>query len=385
MTIHLLCTLGAAAMLVAFGATVAGMRRRIARQTHAADVIVALNAMLQTEIDELQQRAQDVEMLGEMSELLQISTTFGEACEVLPAFGARLFPGLTGAVFTSGATPGLMTAIASWRGGLTVSEFPITECWALRRVQVHSGSAAGVRCPHAETLTGATVCVPMLALGEAIGVVTFNAPDASSIAPMVEQFARTFAEQIAFAFANLRLQETLRMRAVRDGLTGLYNRRYLDEVLSRELLRAARCRHQVGVLMVDVDHFKRFNDTHGHAGGDALLQQFARLMQSVVREEDIVCRYGGEEFVVVLPDADTSLLHATAEAVLEAARQLRVHLDGDELRAITASAGIALSNEHGTSAAGIIAAADRALYNAKATGRDRVAGPLPRIVGADAT
>lgn len=385
MTIHFLSALGGAAVgLIALLVAVAAMRRQIKRQTRSADVIVALNSLLQTQIDELQQRSQDIEMLSEMSELLQISTTIGEACDVLPAFGARLFPYTRGSVFITRGTPGVVESIASWGGKAPVGDFSTTECWALRRAQVHTGSAAGIRCPHSEGLIGATLCVPMLALGEALGVVTLNVSDAPVFPSNVEQFAKTFADQIAFAIANLRLQETLRTRAVRDALTGLYNRRYMEEALARELLRASRNHGQVGVMMIDVDYFKRFNDTHGHAGGDALLQQFARLMQNVVREEDVVCRYGGEEFFVVLPDANADVLRSTAESLLEAARHLHVHLDGEPLGAITVSAGIALSNERDTTVASLISAADRALYNAKFSGRDRVAGPLPHIIGVDA-
>ena len=385
MTSHLLCAAaGAAAMLIALGATIFFMQRQIKRQTHAADVIVALNSMLQQQIDELQQRSQDIEMLSEMSELLQISTTIDEACDVLPAFGARLFPALRGAVFITRNAPGVVESIASWGGEPPVCDFGTSECWALRRAQPHAGSAASVRCLHSEGLIGATLCVPMLALGEALGVVTLNASDSPVFPPNYEQFAKTFADQIAFAFANLRLQDTLRTRAVRDALTGLYNRRYMEEALSRELLRGARGQRQVGVMMIDVDHFKRFNDTYGHAAGDALLQQFARLMQNVVREEDVVCRYGGEEFFVVLPEVSADELRATAESLLEAARHLRVHLEGEPLGAITVSAGIAMSSERGTTVASLIAAADRALYNAKFAGRDRVAGPLAQIVGVDA-
>lgn len=369
--------------LVVIGAAAAclTMRRRLQRQIHSADVIVALNGVLQTQVDELQLRARDFELLGEMSELLQVSTTVNEACDVLSAFGMALFHDFTGAVLITKSAPGIVESIAAW-GEAPVTDFATTDCWALRRGQPHIGSASAIRCLHAAT-TGVTLCVPMLALGDGLGVVTI-----SSSQPVIggdaQRFAKSFADQIALAVANLRMQETLRTRAVRDALTGLYNRRYLDEALGREIVRAMRRQRQVGVLLVDVDHFKRFNDTHGHGGGDALLQQFARLMQAHATEEDLVCRYGGEEFLVILPDVDVDALRTRAESLLEAARLLRVHLDGEELGGITISVGIALSNERLSAPASLINAADRALYNAKSSGRDRVAGPLPQIVGADA-
>ncbi|HYR30181.1 MAG TPA: GAF domain-containing protein, partial [Thermoanaerobaculia bacterium] len=222
MNTHLLCLLGGAVSAIALAVTVFLMRRQIQRQTHAADVIVALNTMLQSQVDELEQRAQDIEMLSEMSELLQISTAIDEACSVLPAFGSRLFPGMRGAVFITRGMAGLVESIASWNGEPLVADFATTDCWALRRAQSHAVTAGGIRCPHTHAMIGATLCVPMLARGEVIGVVTLNASDSATIAPAIEQFAKTFADQIAFAFANLRLQETLRTRAVRDALTGLY-------------------------------------------------------------------------------------------------------------------------------------------------------------------
>jgi diguanylate cyclase (GGDEF)-like protein len=358
------------------------MRRNLRRQTHAADVIVALNGVLQTQVDELQLRARDFELLGEMSELLQVSTSIDEACDVLTAFGMALFHELTGAVLITKSTAGIVESIASW-GESPATDFATNDCWALRRGQTHIGSAAGIRCLHAEGVREATMCVPMLALGEGLGVVTITSPR-PVIGEEIERFAKTFADQIALAIANLRMQETLRTRAVRDALTGLYNRRYLDEALGREIVRAGRRQQQVGVILTDVDHFKRFNDTYGHSGGDALLQQFARLMQSVVREEDLVCRYGGEEFLIILPDVDVETLRSRAESLLDATRLLRVHVDGEELGGITISAGLALSSDRAATAASVIAVADRALYNAKTAGRDRVAGPLPQIVGVDA-
>jgi diguanylate cyclase (GGDEF)-like protein len=366
-------------LVAALVATYVTMQRKLRRQTRSADVIVALNGVLQSQVDELQSRSRDFELLGEMSELLQVSSSIAEACDVLSAFGMALFHDLTGAVLITKSAPGMVESIASW-GANPPSDFITTDCWALRRGQTHIGSAAGIRCLHAPA--GTTICVPMLALGEGLGVVTLTAAGSPVIGEQVERFAKTFADQIALAVANLRMQETLRTRAVRDALTGLFNRRYMEESLACELARASRRHLPVGVMMIDVDHFKRFNDAYGHTGGDALLQQFARLLQNVVRDEDIVCRYGGEEFVVILPDADSDVVRQRAEALVEAARQLDVHLDGEELGRITVSAGFAVSNDRSTGAAALIAAADRALYNAKSAGRDRVSGPVPHIVAA---
>jgi diguanylate cyclase (GGDEF)-like protein len=192
--------------------------------------------------------------------------------------------------------------------------------------------------------------------------------------------AEAFARRIAVALANLREQEALRARAIRDSLTGLFNRRWMKETL----LRCSRSCAHTGVILVDVDHFKGYNDRWGHSGGDALLQHLARLMQRIFREEDVVCRLGGEEFVIVVPEASFEELREGAERLVEESRRMAVHLDGQLLGTITLSAGIALSPHHAATVEELISAADRALYAAKSAGRDRVAIPPHHVLGRDA-
>jgi diguanylate cyclase (GGDEF)-like protein len=291
-------------------------------------------------------------LLVELSGLLQVTTTVAEASELVPVFGRHLFPAMTGTLRLRASSCETMEEVAFWGDPLRA--------------------------------TGADLCIPIVAAGETAGALTLRVPPNGSFAAGTEFFAHAFADQIALALGSLQQQEALRTRAVRDALTGLFNRRYLEECLRRELATSACNETQVGVMIVDVDHFKRFNDTYGHGGGDALLQQFARGMQSVAGENDIVCRYGGEEFVIVLPDTTTEALHACAERLRDYARELHVHRDGHVLGGVTISSGIAIYPHHATTAEGLIAAADRALYAAKTAGRDRVASPPPQVVGRDA-
>jgi diguanylate cyclase (GGDEF)-like protein len=187
-----------------------------------------------------------------------------------------------------------------------------------------------------------------------------------------ERLAHTVAEHIALAFANLRLRETLRVQSVRDPLTGLFNRRYMEESLERELRRSARHRRSLGVLLLDLDHFKTFNDTFGHGAGDILLRELGHFLQGNVRGEDISCRYGGEEFALILPDAPLDSTLQRAEQLREQVRQLQVTHHGRALGAVSVSIGVAVYPQHGASAEELLAAADRALYQAKAGGRNRV-------------
>jgi diguanylate cyclase (GGDEF)-like protein len=171
---------------------------------------------------------------------------------------------------------------------------------------------------------------------------------------------------------NLKLQRTLRVQAVRDPLTRLFNRRYLEETFERELRRAERRRKPLGVIMIDLDHFKVFNDTFGHAAGDALLRVLGQFLVSRSRREDVACRYGGEEFVLIFPDAPLETTTQRAEQLREEARSLQVQHHGHPLGNVTISVGVAGFPEHGATTAALLGAADEALYRAKTEGRDRV-------------
>jgi diguanylate cyclase (GGDEF)-like protein/PAS domain S-box-containing protein len=172
--------------------------------------------------------------------------------------------------------------------------------------------------------------------------------------------------------ALLKSQALLREQSVRDHLTGLFNRRYMEETLERELLRAARKGLSLGITMLDVDDFKRFNDTWGHAAGDEILRELGSLLLRQVRGEDIACRYGGDEFIIVMPDASRVVTLERAELICEYAKQIHLQFEGQSLAAVTLSLGVAVFPEHGATSTGILRAVDAALYRAKHEGRDRV-------------
>ena len=168
--------------------------------------------------------------------------------------------------------------------------------------------------------------------------------------------------------ANLRLHD----RAVRDALTGLYNRGYLEESLDREESRARRSSQSLGVMMIDIDHFKRCNDMFGHAAGDTVLRAVAQHMLSLARGEDILCRYGGEEFALVMAHASPATMLERAEKICLGVQNLGIESDGRRVGPITLSAGIAIFPDHGESGQAVLQAADAALYRAKAAGRNCV-------------
>jgi len=193
-----------------------------------------------------------------------------------------------------------------------------------------------------------------------------------TISTAVLAFASVFWLIASNAVLRRRVEQ-LTMLAVRDALTGVFNRHYLQSVQMGE---------RIGLILVDIDHFKPYNDTWGHAAGDALLHQFARLMERVVRDKDIVCRFGGEEFVIVLPDASWELVRHSAERLRAESQNLHLDVDGRLPGGITISVGIAISPVHGTTIETLLASADRALYAAKSGGRDRVAIPPHQVIAA---
>ena len=196
--------------------------------------------------------------------------------------------------------------------------------------------------------------------------------ETGTLTPAKQQLATTVAEHIALAMANLKLRETLQNQSVRDALTGLFNRRYMEESLKREMQRCDRKQQPLSIVMIDVDRFKRFNDTFGHNAGDAVLRELAQLLQKYVRGSDIACRYGGEEFTLILPEASLDVTQQRAEQIRTAAKQLNVECNGQSVGAITLSMGVASFPNYGLDPEVVIKAADEALYRAKNEGRDRV-------------
>ena len=171
---------------------------------------------------------------------------------------------------------------------------------------------------------------------------------------------------------NAQLRRLLYEQAIIDPLTGLYNRRYMEAALKQQLARVTRQLHPLGVVMIDIDHFKRFNDTHGHVVGDELLRAFGHLLKSSIRVEDIACRYGGEEFLLIIPDASLEMAKQRAEYIQEQVKILKVQHGGRSYDGATLSIGVAIYPQHGKSKDEVIHTADAALYQAKRNGRDQI-------------
>ncbi|MBI5545636.1 MAG: diguanylate cyclase [Deltaproteobacteria bacterium] len=359
---------------------VTAIARDLTQYRQNAEALQRANALLQTKVVESEERNRVIALLGQMSGLLQAAVNSADAYASIGDFARQLFPHDAGALCTMEPARNSVEVVASWGEPSTLSVFAPEECWALRsgRVHVASGHDTGALCPHLSSSAAAGhACMPLTAQGESLGLVTFrwHPEDGAAKDPAGAVFrvklAAAFAEQVGLALTNLHLKQMLRVQAIHDPLTGLHNRRFLEEAFHRELLRAARRKSPVGVLMLDLDHFKEFTDAHGHAAGDSLLRAFAVQLRSDIRAEDIACRYGGEEFAVLLPDATLGQALTRAEQIREGVRKIVVDFQGKRLAGVTVSIGVAGLPEHGLSPDALLRAADAALYVAKAEGRDR--------------
>jgi diguanylate cyclase (GGDEF)-like protein len=363
------------------------LTRRLQEREQAVAALRAAHDQLETRVQqrtsELEQRNREISLLAEMSDFLQACATAEEAYNVIAHTAQQLFPETTGALFVYSASRNDLEAMATWSDlALNPNErvFAPEECWALRRGRMYrvEDPRSALPCRHVPSpLSGSYLCVPMMAQGEALGVLHLRlnpsaAESAKDAMELKEWLAVPLAEHVALALANLKLRETLRNQSIRDALTGLFNRRYMEETLEREMRRAERSQRPLGVIMLDIDHFKHFNDTFGHDAGDLLLRELGTLLNTQFRGGDIACRYGGEEFTLILPEMPSEMIQQRVEALRLGIRQLNVQYRGQVLGAVTLSAGIAVFPEHGAAGESLLQAADRALYRAKAEGRDRV-------------
>ena len=320
-------------------------------------------------IAKLERQSAEVTALSEMGALLQATGTEAEAFVLIGHYAMQLFT-RSGGLSVMAPSRNIVETVATWGEAALPPSFAPTECWALRTGQSHLSSVKGsVRCAHLGAGERPAQCIPLVAQGETRGVVYLLDEPRAEDSPA---FLAAFTEHLSLALANIQLRETLRAQAIRDPLTGLFNRRYMDETLTREISRARRRDAPVSVVMIDLDHFKRFNDTYGHPAGDALLKHFAEVLRAAVRREDIACRYGGEEFAVILPEAPLDKARARAEEWRVAVERMTVSEGETVIGPVSASLGVASFPAHGATGAEVLKVADLALYRAKKEGRNRV-------------
>ena len=338
---------------------------RLAAQADAIEARAAQDAL-----------SRDLELLGSYGNLLIGCTDLAETLQVSEQMLSRLLPDCAGSIYPLLDGEGLAEATHLWglHAADTRPQASDEECQCLpdQRVHLGRGDLAETVCAHVMPRGSdfTTACIPLSTQGERLGWMYLSCEGLETMPKL--RVAVAAADQLALALANLKLRQNLRDLSVRDPLTGLFNRRYLAESLGRELTRCGRRHLPLSVLAFDLDHFKAFNDNYGHAAGDAILRSFARVLASLSRNEDIACRQGGEEFLLILPEMDREVALRRAAEVMQQLSAMEVQYEGRVLPRLTTSIGLALFPVHGGKPAELLAHADAALYEAKARGRNRV-------------
>ena len=333
----------------------------------------------------LERQTRQLTVLAEMGEMLQASSIPADAYAVTARFAQTLIPASSGALFVHSSSRDNLEVVLRW-GEPRPNEqdfLAADDCWGLRTGRVHlvEDSHTGLLCRHLpEPPPACYLCAPMIAHGETLGLLhlRMSRPDQAAAEAAVPGSleitwpVRTMAERLALALADMQLREALRAQSICDPLTGWYNRRHMQETLERDIRRASRTKNPLSLLMFDIDNFKEFNDSFGHEAGDVALQTLCQMVKTLIRGEDVACRYGGDEFVLILPDSSAELAAQRAEEMRIAAGNAEIQYQGHLLKPMTLSFGIATFPADARTSHELLRAADTALFRAKSEGRDRV-------------
>jgi len=349
-------------------------RRKIASTTEA------INQRLAQNLKALEDRARETLLLLNARNELQLCVDVEQLYRASVAGLAQLIPGTAGALCMINNSRHMVETADSWGASVTPTHLPEVfasqTCCGLRSgtLRWRRPGLSEIHCDHfVGTAPACYLCIPMVAQGETIGFLYIEPPTESAIA-LVEQRLDGVLQLLqltGMAVASLQLRTKLENQSIRDSLTGLFNRHFMQIALERELALAFRRQNNLAVIMLDVDHFKRFNDRFGHPAGDAVLKAVANVFQTSIRAEDIACRYGGEEFSIILPDVSPAGAFERAEIIRLAVAALHWSAESTPGE-ITISIGIAMYPKDGTDAEFLLRVADQALYRAKHAGRNKV-------------
>jgi len=359
------------------------VRNRVTRITTERKV---LSDGMQLTIGALEESLRNAAILGHLVDMLNSSNTREEGYEVIQRAAETMFVdgGLVSAFNSSSNQVETKCAWGSFAGECEV--FSTEDCWALRRGHEYESKSGEIKCNHLrKSGVQHTLCRPLLAQGEVMGVLTISMPylvvpiaEIAGIDDPLPQTAMLFGEQLSIWMANFNLRETLRYQSIRDPLTNLFNRRFLEESLTREMSKSARTLEQVSVIQVDIDNFKEINDKYGHSVGDVTLVAIAEVILSLFRDSDVPCRSGGEEFTMLLPNCSWENAHARSEELQRRVAEIQVSTSPQTpmLKPPTLSIGIAASPEHGFTSDALLRSADLALYESKSGGRNKITRAL---------
>jgi diguanylate cyclase (GGDEF)-like protein/PAS domain S-box-containing protein len=359
----------------------------VSDQIRASETERSHSKSLSKLVSQLQLRAHELAMLNEMRDLFECCASSTEACNAVAESAQKLFPqSYSGGLYLIQSPTDVAEVAVRWgRAGASEAFLTADSCWCLRRGQAHwsEHSSRGLKCGHLmECTTGSSLCVPMMAQGRILGVLQLEFPLRIELIPHSEStesfrgslqlLATSVAGQTAMALSSLSLRQKLQEQSIRDPLTELFNRRFMDESLETEIIRATRHSRPLSIMLIDIDDFKRFNDMYGHDAGDHVLESLADLLRTFFRACDICCRYGGEEFAIILPDSSLQNAGVRANALRTEVTRLNLSYHNQTLGSMTVSIGVAAFPEDGLRSEVLLKAADRCLYQSKASGRNAV-------------
>lgn len=327
-------------------------------------------------------RQSEAKLLGQLDEWLQSCKSLKELFAIVTRFMPKLLPGSKGELYVYSNSRDALDGMCNWNTVDLHASISADSCWALRRGRSYEYEEGGlcVECEHVtahrhEVSVPEYICIPIIAHGDTVGLlhIWFDRLAAES-AHMTQsaQFAIRCGEHISMAIANVKLRDELHEQSVRDPLTGLFNRRYLVEAMRREINAGERRGTGFGLVAFDIDYFKTFNDNHGHDAGDVVLRTLGAKVVESLGERDIACRLGGEEFAILLPEANIEAAYAFAQKLREITSLITVRYGETVLPKISVSAGVTAYPEGGTRPQSLMQYVDRALYAAKDSGRDCV-------------
>jgi diguanylate cyclase (GGDEF)-like protein len=366
--------------ICALGALLIALARMLRERKETARLLEQKAAQLADAVELTGRHNRELRSIAGMLRAIEALPSSQDAGPAVARAFVRLLPGVGGSFFVLGEEGEPLRRLSHWGGASSQpAELRYDDCWALHHsARYRTTGYDEPCCGHyrdraADPDNAMRLCIPLVTHDELVGLIHLEGM-AREEARREEQerLAVTVAEQLALALGNARLRASLRRQSVLDPLTGLFNRRYFDESLKRELARSRRMASPLSLLVLDIDHFKRVNDGFGHAAGDAVLRAIAQLVRQSIRDCDVACRYGGEELVILMPDCDQEDAARRAEMLRADIAGAPPMIDGAGPDVITASFGVAEYPLHGPDADALFRAADKALYKAKRDGRNRV-------------
>ena len=381
------------AMRLDFCRSIISLEEESQRKKISDKMLHTMNLKMSQWVSELDGKTKEVNILNEMTKQISLAVTQIEFFSLVQKYMKQLFASESGSIYIVSEDDKMFDEVLNWGEILSADNLEYNTCWALRtgrQYNININTDNNLICKHLlvekiKDLSINATCIPMIASTGVIGIFSLRSKANYFVKLNMTTERRKFdrqqiviavAENITLAFSNLKSRLELEKKSIVDSLTGLYNRRHMFEVMDREIHRATKQDTSIGIIMLDIDNFKLFNDKYGHAYGDTILQSLGKMVNSLIREEDTACRYGGEEFLIILPGMNRSETKKFAETLLSSTREQKIDFKDNTINdehILTISIGFSIFPGNGLTSLEISKSTDAALYEAKKAGRNRIA------------